>query len=217
MTAVSAPGSPRPTVTVPRFEERVGVRGRAWWWLAVIIIVTFFAVAPVAVPLAIIAWFINVGRFARTRVVILDDWLQVGKRAVPLAALDCSTIGQAGNTWPWRTFDRRYLGANPVWSRDSVAVRGIDAGGVYRIAVGTNRRDELVAALRAAIDEAHRRVGRARAWTSPPAWHPDPWAPTTRLRWWDGDCWTGYAWPPDPPVPPAAPLPSGPSSEAPSP
>ena len=173
--------------------------------MAVIVVVTFFAIAPVAVPLAIIAWFINVGRFSRTRIVLHDDWLQVGKRAVALATLDDSTLGEAGNTWPWRVFDRRYLGANPIWTRDSVAIRGIDAGGVYRVAVGTNRHDELVTSLRDAIEAAHRRVGRAREWASPPAWHPDPWAPFARLRWWDGDRWTGYAWPPDPPAPPAAP------------
>src|SRR5262249_14961093 len=124
-----------------------------------------------------------------------DQELWVGRRHVPLRALDASTIGRAGNPWPWRVLSRRYLGANPIWTRDSVAVNGADEGGPYRVAVGTDRRDALVAVLRAATAHAH-------ATALPPrSWHPDPWFPGHEgLGWWDGTAWTGHTWPPAPGV-----------------
>ncbi|MCI4354177.1 MAG: DUF2510 domain-containing protein, partial [Thermoplasmata archaeon] len=176
------------------FEERLGVRGRAWWWLLAIAAVAFFAIGPIAVPIALVAWFVNVGRYARVRTRIDDERLSVGRRSVPLAALDLSTVGRATNPWPWRVFSRRYLGANPIWTRDSLSVQGIDAGGIYRVAVGTNHRDELVAALDASVAAAseHHISTAGTMVASPPAWHPDPWAPTALLRWWDGVAWTGH-------------------------
>jgi hypothetical protein len=112
------------------FEERIGPTRRSLLWLLAVVVITFFAIGPVFVPVAVAAWLINVVRYRRARVRVEDDYLFVGKRWVRLAALDLRTLGRGGNTWPWRAFNRRYLGANPLWTHDSVAVRGIDGGRV---------------------------------------------------------------------------------------
>ena len=181
-----------------RFEERLRPTRRGWLWLPPIIVVTFLAIAPLIVPLALIAWFINVGRFWRVVVRIDDDYLWVGRRWARLATLDLTTLGRAQNTWPWRTFSPRWLGGNPLWTRDSVGVRGFDGGKPYWVSVGTNRRDEFVTVLAAAVAETRERgaVGTEGATSaSPPCWHPDPWDPVGSLRWWDGTQWTGWTWP----------------------
>ena len=181
-----------------RFEERLRPTRRGWLWLPPIIVVTFLAIAPVIVPLALIAWFINVGRFWRVVVRIDDDYLWVGRRWARLATLDLTTLGRAQNTWPWRAFSRRWLGGNPIWTRDSVGIRGFDGGKPYWVSVGTDRRDEFVNLLETAVAEARE---RGAAWTehartaSPPSWHLDPWDPVRSLRWWDGTQWTGWTWP----------------------
>lgn len=182
------------------FEERLSSTRRSWAWLGVVVVITFFAIGPVFAPVAAAAWIVNVVRYRRAFVRVDADALWVGKRSVRLAALDLDTLDRAGNTWPWRGFSSNYLGANPIWTSDSVGVRGIDGSRPYWVAVGTNRRDELVSALRHAVPAAQERVGPAR-WASPtsalppPGWHPDPWDPETRLRWWDGGEWSGYTWP----------------------
>ena len=106
------------------------------------------------------------------------------------AALDLTTLGRAHNTWPWRPFTRAWLGGNPIWTSDSVGVRGWDER-PYWVSVGTNRRDELVALLERAVPAAKERVRAAggtpfAAAVTPPGWHPDPWDPVGGLRWWDG-------------------------------
>jgi len=192
--ADSPVGLPAGTV----FEERLRPTRRGWLWFPPIIVVTFLAIAPVIVPLALIAWFINVARYWRVVVRIDDDYLWVGRRWARLATLDLTTLGRAQNTWPWRTFSRRWLGGNPIWTRDSVGVRGFDGGKPYWVSVGTDRRDELVTRLEAGVVEARE---RSAAWAehaksaSPPSWHPDPWDPVGSLRWWDGTQWTGWTWP----------------------
>jgi len=69
MQEPSAPSAP----TAPLFDEPVGANRRAWVWLPVIIVVTFFATAPVVVPIAVLAWLYNVLRFRRTRVRVDAD------------------------------------------------------------------------------------------------------------------------------------------------
>jgi hypothetical protein len=188
---------------VPLFEESIAPTRRTWLWLVAIVIITFLAIAPFAVPIAIGAWLFNVLRYRRARVRIDEDRLWVGKRSVQLAGLDLRTLDRAGNTWPWQLFNRRWLGANPIWTHDSVAVRGIDGGRRCWVAVGTNRRDELVEVLERAVPVAQAKVGPAQwarpgAAVPPPGWHPDPWAADGRRRWWDGNAWTGYTWPSTP-------------------
>jgi hypothetical protein len=178
------------------FEESLRPVGRKWLWLPVVLAVTFLAIAPIFVPVALGAWFVNVVRYWRTVVRVDDDHLWVGKRAVRLAALDLTTLGRAQNSWPWRPFSRSWLGGNPIWTSDSVGVRGFDRK-PYWVSVGTNRRDELVALLEAAVPAAKQRVADAgaapfAAAVTPPGWHPDPWDPVGALRWGDGAQWTGW-------------------------
>jgi hypothetical protein len=178
-----------------QFEERVGPGRKAWIWLAVIVVITFLAIAPIVVPIALIAWLVNVLRYRGAVVRVDDDYVWVNRRWARLAALDLDTLGRASNTWPWRSFSPRYLGANPIWTRDSVGVRGTDGGRTYWLSVGTNRRDELVQVLERAVPAARGRAAQAGPSVSPAGWHPDPWR-VRPLRWWDGRQWTGYTWPP---------------------
>jgi hypothetical protein len=61
------------------------------------------------------------------------------------------------------------------------------------VAIGTNRRDELLAVLGPAVTAA-KRVG---PWGPPPSaptpsWYPDPFGPSGCVRWWDGTRWTPF-------------------------
>jgi len=133
------PGSPEPLRFRPDvstagrgllYEERIGPAPRAWRWLPIIVVITSLAVAPVVVPIAIVTWFVNVVRYRGAVVRIDDDYVWVNRRWLRLAALDEKTLGRASNTWPWRSFNPRYLGANPIWTSDSVGIRGVDGGSV---------------------------------------------------------------------------------------
>jgi hypothetical protein len=194
MSATTSAAGPQPGVL---YEESLSASPRSWLWLAVAAAVTFFAIAPVVVPITVVAWLVNVARYSRTVVRIDADRVWVGRRSARLATLELSTLGRASNTWPWRAFNVRYLGGNPIWTHDSVGLRGVDGGQTYWLSVGTNRRSELVSVLAQTIPAAKARAqSAASAYAGmklpPPGWHDDPWQPGTRLRWWDGGQWTTY-------------------------
>lgn len=179
------------------YEERLRPRGRAWWWLLVICAVTLATLGLLVVPIALVAWFVNVGRFARTGIRVDTERIWVGGRSLRLVELDLDDVRRATNPRPWRVFNRRYLGGNPVWTRDSVGLHGDPEARKCWVAVGTNHRDELLAALRDAASAA--RVRRAAAMAAyagrplpAPGWYADPWD-AARIRWWDGEQWSGYA------------------------
>lgn len=179
------------------YEERLRPRGRAWWWLLVICVITLFTLGLVIVPIALVAWFVNVGRFSRTRIKVDSERIWVGGRSVRLTALHLDDVGRATNPRPWRVFSPRYLGGNPVWTRDSIGITGREGTKKCWVSVGTNRRDELVETLRSAAAAARvRRDAAAAAYAGRPmpaaGWYPDPWD-ARRTRWWDGEEWTGYA------------------------
>ena len=179
------------------YEERLRPRGRAWWWLLVICVISLFTLGLIVVPIALVAWFINVGRFSRTRIRVDTERIWVGSRSVRLTALDLDAVGRATNPRPWRVFSPRYLGGNPVWTRDSIGIKGVDGTKKCWVSVGTNRREELLETLRdaAAAAQARREAAAAAYAGQPlprPGWYADPWD-ATRIRWWDGGEWTGYA------------------------
>jgi hypothetical protein len=65
------------------------------------------------------------------------------------------------------------------------------------VSVGPTGREELLETLRAAAADARaRRAAAAAAYAGQPmpgpGWYADPWD-TMRIRWWDGEEWTGYA------------------------
>lgn len=176
------------------YLERLGMPRRAWGLFAFALGVTTFAIHPLYVPVVALAWAVSVVRYNRTGVRIDQHAITVGRRSALLATLDLTTLGQARNPWPWKIFSKRYLGANPVWTRDSIRLRGRVGGKKVIVAVGTNRRDELVAVLSAAVDAA-KLVG---PWGPPPhrprpGWYVDPYGQAGAVRWWDGTRWTPFA------------------------
>lgn len=215
-TRLGRNGSPAVIVTPPPvlYEERLRPPPRSWWWLLVICLVTLMTLGAVVVPVAVAAWFVNVGRFARTRIRVDSERIWVGRRSIRLVALDLERIGRATNPRPWRVFSPRYLGGNPVWTRDSIGVQGREGTNRCWVSVGTNHRDELIAILRAAAATARaRRAAAALAYGDrplpPPGWYDDP-GGEGGMRWWDGAMWTDNAAHPTapapaPPAPPSSP------------
>ncbi len=191
----------RPAATI-LFRERLGMPRRAWLLLGLALLVGVVAIHPFSAVLIVLSWLYSVLRFRRTEVLIDGDSIRVGKRVARLVWLDPATVGRARNPWPWRPFTRTYLGANPIWTSDSVRVLGRDPRGRrVVVAVGTQHRNELVTTLEAAIRNAHQPTALHPAGvftvtaTAGPGWYDDPWAPGAAWRWWDGWRWTAHAAP----------------------
>ena len=183
-----------------------------------IAVITFFTLGLFVVPIAVIAWFVNIARYRRAVVRVDTERLWVGRRSLRLTALDLSNIGRATNPWPWRYFSNRYLGGNPFWTRDSIGIHGRDGAKKCWVSVGTNRRDELLQTLVAAAAGARARTDAAAAAyvgrpLPPPGWYDDPWD-ASRIRWWDGHQWTGYAAVHPAPSTPSISIPQPPASDA---
>ena len=186
----------------PLFFERLGMPRRAWGLFVLALVVTALAVHPLLVPFVMISWGISVWRFSRSQIRIDADLITIGRRSAALAGLDLSTLARARNPWPWRYFSPRYLGANPIWSKDSIRVRGRDQlGQVVLVDLGTNYRDQLIAVLTEAVPAARARAlqygAGVSAWPvaaagAPPAWYDDPWSPGFGWRYWDGWRWTAH-------------------------
>jgi len=142
------------------FDEALGMPRQAWALFGLALVVALVVVHPYTVPLVALSWLYSVMRFHRVRVRVDPWYLSVGKRHAPLAGLDLTTLGRARNPWPWKVFSRSYLGANPIWTSDSVRVIGRDLhGGQVTVAVGTNRRDELLGVLESAVARASTALG----------------------------------------------------------
>ena len=147
---------------------------KAWGLFALALVTTTVAVHPYATVMVVLSWGYSVVRFSRTAVRIDPWWLTVGGRSAPLVGLDLRTIGRARNPWPWKVFSKRYLGANPIWTADSVRIVGRGADGEpVLVAVGTNRRDEFLAALHDAVARAYGAAAPS-PFTDPQAGVPQP-------------------------------------------
>jgi hypothetical protein len=188
------------------YRERLDVGARGWGLFLLAVLITAVAVSPKLVPITVFAWLLNVARFSGTEIRIDDNQVAVGRKRAALTSFDPSTLARACNTWPWRTWSERWLGANPIWTKDSVQLVGSTNRGTVWLNVGTNHRDELVAALMSGIRQAHERqaheadVGAtstaegsaARTGCAAQGWYADPWNPVASVRWWDGTAWTSH-------------------------
>jgi Protein of unknown function (DUF2510) len=185
-----------------RFVENLTPRPKQLWWLAAIIVISVLGGAAYAVPFVVVAFCYSLLRFHATYVQIDSHNLAIGKRIVPLLSLDPASLGNPRNTWPWMWFSKRRITAVPVWTKGSIGIQGRNtAGKLVIISIGTNHKEELIAALTGAIAEARRAVmaqptNHASAIAAQPAgWFPDPWDPIRSIRYFDGNGWTGWILP----------------------
>jgi hypothetical protein len=179
------------------YRERLTMNRRGWALLLGSLVLTVFIVHPLFVVVTAGAWLFNVLYYQGVEVRVDDELVWVGSKSVPLAALDLSTCDRASNTWPWKTLSKNWLGANPIWTRDSLSLRGDVDGRRVRLNVGTDHRDELLAALTRGVQQAQAQVQATtstptRPGTPPPGWYVDPWNPVVGVRWWDGLHWTAH-------------------------
>ncbi|MBA3373851.1 MAG: hypothetical protein M3493_10140 [Actinomycetota bacterium] len=84
------------------------------------------------------------------RVRVVEGRLHVGRRSVPVHALDLSTMTFEVGPEVFSVFDRHRLMSNPIWLHDKLAVNGRHNGQTVGVVVSSNRHDELVAVLRSA-------------------------------------------------------------------
>lgn len=182
------------------YYEHLSIRPRQLWWLLAVAVAVVIGGSIVLLPFVTIAWAYSLLRFSRSDIRIDDHFVFVGTKKMPLSWLDPSTLGQPRNVWPWFWFSRRRLTCVPFWTSTAVGLHGKNNRGerVY-VSLGTNNRDELIAALIAGIARARSApaAGQSTVWapmvqTSQPGWFADPWDPVRSLRWFDGFTWTGW-------------------------
>ncbi len=186
------------------YYEHLSIRPRQLWWLLAVGVAVAIAGSIVLLPFVTLAWAYSLLRFSRADIRIDDHFVSVGSKKMPLGWLDPSTLGQPRNVWPWFWFSSRRLTCVPFWTSTAVGLRGKNHRGqrVY-LSLGTNNRDELIAALIAGIARVRSApaAGQYSGWTypigptSPPGWFVDPWDPIRSLRWFDGSTWTGWTSP----------------------
>jgi hypothetical protein len=187
------------------YYEHLSVRPRQLWWMLAVGIAVVVAGSIVLLPFVIVAWSYSLLRFHRSDIRIDEQFVSVGTKRMPLIWLDPATLGQPRNVWPWFWLSSRRLTCVPFWTSAGVGIRGKDHRGkrVF-VSLGTNHRDELIAALLTGIARARVTPAAASDYGSPthhgapsgPAgWFPDPWDPVRGLRWFDGHTWTGWTSP----------------------
>lgn len=181
------------------YYEHLSIRPRQLWWLLAVGVAVVIGGSIFLLPFVTIAWAYSLLRFSRADIRIDDHFVFVGTKKMPLSWLDPSTLGQPRNVWPWFWLSSRRLTCVPFWTSTAVGVRGRNHKGqrIY-VSLGTNNRDELIAALiagvartRSAPSDGQAAVGAA----SQPGWFADPWDPVRSLRWFDGLTWTGWTTP----------------------
>lgn len=184
------------------YYEHLSIRPRQLWWMLAVAVAVTMAASIFVLPFVALAWIYSLLRFHRSDIRIDDTFISVGTKQMPLGWLDPSTLGQPRNVWPWFWLSSRRLTCVPFWTSAAVGVQGTNHNGkrVY-VSLGTNHRDELIAALLGGIARANTTPTNYRTPTGSPTpigpsgWFPDPWDPVRGLRWFDGYSWTGWTMP----------------------
>ena len=195
------------TAMMLHYYEHLSIRPRQLWWMLGVGAAVSIAGSILLLPVMVVAWTYSLLRFSRSDIRIDDHFVAVGTKKMPLSWFDPSTIGQPRNVWPWFWFSSRRLTCVPFWTKTGVGLKGKNSRGerVY-LSLGTNHRDELIAALLTGIARARSApaAGQTTAWASAwgtaatsaqPGWFADPWDPVRTVRWFDGRSWTGWTAP----------------------
>jgi Protein of unknown function (DUF3093) len=160
-----------------RYRESLRMPRSAWKLVVLSVVITVLTIGvPYLVVLAIM-WGLQVARTNSLELIIDEQWVRLRKRRIPLKALDPLTLGRASNPWPWRHWSSRWVQFDPIWTADSVGMRGSWNGRRVWLGIGTNQRDAFVAELLAAINEAKQADGLP---LRPPRLLPAPGTPMDR-------------------------------------
>jgi hypothetical protein len=138
-----------------RYYEHLSIKPRQLWWLLGVAAAAVVGGLAIAIPALLLSLIYSLLRFSRSDIRIDDQYLQVGKKQMPLIWLDPATLGQPRNVWPWFWFSKRKMACVPFWTKESLGIGGRDQGGkkIY-VSLGTNERDKLIGALLGAIADA---------------------------------------------------------------
>jgi hypothetical protein len=137
-----------------RYRESLRMPKRTWRLVAFSAVVTVLVIGPAYLVVLGLLWGFQAARTNSLELVIDEQWVRLRHRRIPLKALDPNTLGRASNPWPWRRWSTRWVQFDPIWTSDSVGMRGSWEGKKIWLGVGTNQRDAFVDALLAAIAAA---------------------------------------------------------------